>query len=160
MAIRLKRSAGGVDPDTGRDLSSLVLDHAVMGLGEVEAPRVDATKRRTLALFVLLADLLREGGEGLTRAEIRGLFNGLPEVAELTPANTRKAWARTWALLLSRGRVIRYGSSQRFKVFPPPDGAVDGLLTQNDGSPEDSPPAPWTIYWTDEPDTKSDVTAT
>jgi hypothetical protein len=148
ITIRLRRSEGGTDAGTGRDLSSLVLDHAEVPMLGEGADLMPVGQRRALALFQLLHDLLREGGEGITRAEIRALFNGLPEIAEMpTGDHRRKAWTRTWAFLLSRGRVMRYGTSQRFAVFPPPDGSADGMLTMNTGGPEDAPPDGWSIHW-------------
>lgn len=145
IPIRLRRSEGGSDPDTGRDLSSLVLDHTPV-LAEA-GPKVDIGRRRALALFMLLFDLLGDGGEGITRAEIKALFFGIPEIAELSTDSRRKAWTRVWAHLLRRGRVMRYGTSQRFAVFPPPDGGADGMLTANTGGPDDAPPDGWSIHW-------------
>jgi hypothetical protein len=144
MPIRLKRSDGGVDPVTGRDLSSLVVDHAeAPPLGEPGSAQ-DIGHRRALALFQVIYGLLPSGGEGLQRSEIRALFYAIPEIADLSgPEARRKAWVRAWAFLLQRGRVMRYGTSQRFAVFPPPDGGPDGMLTANDGSPADMPPDGW-----------------
>lgn len=147
--ITMRRSDGGTDPQTGRDLSSLVLEPfsaTVPQLGEMSGTKQDIGRRRALALFQLLHDLLPGGGEGITRAEIRALFYGLPEIAALGDDGRRKAWVRAWALLLQRGRVMRYGSSQRFAVFPPPDGAADGMLTSNSGGPDDAPPDGWTLH--------------
>jgi len=157
ITIRLRRSGGGTDPDTGRDLSSLVLDHTAETPVLAGAPKVDVQRHRALLLFQVVADVLRAGGEGITREQIGTLFRELPEIAELAPATRRSAWHRAWALLLSRGRVMRYGTSQRFSVFAPPDGAADGLITMNDGSAEDMPPVGWQIHWpeSDRPDTKS-----
>jgi hypothetical protein len=144
VPIRLKRSDGGIDPTTGRDLSSLVVDHAeAPPLGEPGTAQ-DIGHRRALALFQTIHGLLPSGGEGLQRSEIRALFFAIPEIADLSgPDARRKAWVRAWALLLQRGRVMRYGTSQRFAVFPPPDGGPDGMLTANDGSVDDMPPDGW-----------------
>lgn len=146
IAIRLRRSEVGTDPDTGRDLSSLVLDHAADGLGVAEGPKLPAVERRALALFMLLYGLLPGGGEGITRAEIRALYFGIEEITAMNPDARRQSWTRTWALLLSRGRVMRFGTSQRFAVFPPPEGSSAGMLTRNDGSADDMPPDGWSLH--------------
>lgn len=143
IPIRLMRSDGGADPVTGRDLSSLVVVHGeVPQLGEAVTAQ-DIGHRRALALFMAVYELLPNGGEGLLRAEIRALFMALPEIQVLPANSRRKAWIRAWALLLARGRVMRYGNSQRFAVYPPIDGRVDGMLTANGGTPEESPPEGW-----------------
>lgn len=146
IMIRLRRSDGGTDATTGRDLSSLVVDDAgAPPLGE-PVTKQDVGRARALALFKVVYDLLPTGGEGITRAEIRKLFVALPEIAELPNADAqRKAWHRTWAFLLGRGRVMRYGTSQRFAMFPPPDGGPDGLITANTGGPDDMPPDGWSL---------------
>jgi len=147
MTIRLKRSAGGVDPETGRDLSSLVLDHTEVPMLGEPMDGMSITMRRTLALFKLV-DRHYARGEGGTRADIRTLFMGLPEIAEMKAGSTRRAaWADAWGELISRGRVARFGNTDRFRVFSPPDGSVDGLLAVNDGSPNDVPPEGWSVHW-------------
>jgi hypothetical protein len=160
VRIRLRRSEGGADPETGRDLSSLVLDHATDGLGEAQGPAVDVGKARATLLFQTIA---REHphGEGGTRAELRQMFFDLPEIAALAPDLRRQAWRRAWAFLVSRGRVMRYGSSERFRVFPPPDGSTDGVLTMNTGGADDMPPDGWNTHWPEDDraaaDRKADV---
>lgn len=156
MPIRLRRSDGGIDPETGRDLSSLVLDQdsGVPQLGG--GPVVNVGQMRAVLLF---QTILREHpyGEGATRAEHRQMFYDLPEIAVEAPEARRKAWRRAWALLVSRGRVMRYGSSQRFRVWAPPDGAVDGVLTMNTNQPDDMPPPEWNLHWiTDEREAEKD----
>jgi len=64
-------------------------------------------------------------------------------------AKKRTAANRAWSFLVARGRVMREGGSQRFAVFPPPDGGADGLLTMNTGGPEDDAPIGWSVHWTD-----------
>lgn len=147
ITMRLRVSGAGItDPATGRDLSSLVVDHAeVPQLGEPVTLQ-DVGRRRALALFMLVYDLLPTGGEGITRAEIRKLFCSLPEIAALSSANARtQAWIRAWAFLLGRGRVMRYGTSQRFAVFPPAVAGLEGMLTQNGGTPDEAPPEGWSL---------------
>jgi hypothetical protein len=148
MPIRLKRSDGGCDPVTGRDLSSLVIDHVppLPILSSGADTKQETGRRRALALFQVLHDLLPAGGEGITRAEIRALFYALPEIAALPNADARrKAWIRAWAFLLGRGRVMRFGTSQRLAVFPPLDGGPDGMLTANGGTPGEAPPEGWSL---------------
>lgn len=147
VTLRLRRSEAGMDGDTGRDLSSLVLVHGEtpeLGGGPSES-KVDVGRRRALALYMMIDDHLIPGGEGLLRAEIRKLFFDLPEIHALPTPSQRSAWHRAWTLLVSRGRVIREHGSQRLRVFPPPDGAGDGLLTMNTGGPEDAAPDGWSI---------------
>lgn len=148
IPLRMRRSEGGFDGLTGRDLSSLVVDHTLTPmLGEPAGSKVDVGRRRALALFKVIADHRHDGGEGLLRAEIRKLFTDLPEIGVLSASMQRSAWHRAWALLVSRGRVMREGNSQRLGVFAPPDGAADGLLTMNTDRPDDAPPDGWSILW-------------
>lgn len=145
MTIMLRRSEAAPDPTTGRDLSSLVLDHAeVPPLAEPADTERDVSKRRALLMYGLIAKAREHGGEGLTRDKIQTLFKSAPEILELNPGARRMAAQRAWNFLVARGRVMREGSSQRFGVFPPPDGAADGLLTMNSGL-DDLPPNGWTI---------------
>jgi hypothetical protein len=146
VRVRLRRSEGGMDEETGRDLSSLVLDHAGDGLGESEGPPVDVGRMRATLLFQTI-HREHSAGEGGTRAELRQMFFDLPEIAGLTADLRRQAWRRAWALLVSRGRVMRYGSSERFRVFLPPDGSADGVLTMNTGGVDDMPPDGWNLHW-------------
>jgi hypothetical protein len=144
VMMRLRRSEGGIDPTTGRDLSSLVVAHdAVPALGEPAATKQDIGRRRALALFMAVYDLLPNGGEGITRADIKKVFVDLPEIAALAPPARHKAWIRAWAFLLERGRVMRREGSDRFAVYPPLDGGADGMLTRNSGRPDEAPPSGW-----------------
>lgn len=146
IVMRLKRSEAGVDPDTGRDLSSLVIDHAETPQPDQSESKQDIGRRRALALFKVVYDLLPTGGEGITRSEIRALFYAIEDIAGLPGADARrKAWIRAWAFLLARGRVMRYGTSQRMAVYPPLHGGPDGLLTANGGSPDEAPPEGWSV---------------
>jgi hypothetical protein len=148
LAMRLRRSEGGTDPVTGRDLSSLVVDHdAVPQLGDAETVGMPAGKRRALALYQIVATVFSQG-DGGTRADIRALFMGLPEIEALEKLTSRRsAWHEAWNLLVSRGRVMRYGRTDRYSVFAPPDGSADGMLTMNTGGPDDMPPDGWEIHW-------------
>jgi hypothetical protein len=146
IKMSLKRSEGGFDPTTGRDLSSLVVDHTeVPMLAETPDTERDVSKRRALLMYQLVAKAREHRGEGITRDAIKGLFKEAPEIAALHPGARRMAATRAWDLLVSRGRVIREGSSQRFGVYPPPDGAADGLLTMNTWTPEEAPPEGWSV---------------
>jgi len=152
MVIPIKRVERGTDPNTGRDLSSLVLDHrAAPALGEGAGHESNAAKgeRRALELFKAIHDRLPNYGEGIVRSQIRGLFMGLPEIKAMASKETRdNAFISAWALLLERGRMMRYGTSQRFAALPPPDGAEAGLITRNTGGPDDAPPSGWSLHWT------------
>jgi hypothetical protein len=149
LVMRLKRSEGGTDPETGRDLSSLVIDHAeVPMLGQDDGPVMPVRRKRALLLFQTIATVFSQG-EGGTRADIRGLFMALPEIEALQPASRRAEWHHAWNELVARGRVMRFGNTDRFAVFAPPDGSTEGMLTMNTGGPEDSPPDGWSIHWPD-----------
>jgi hypothetical protein len=149
MPIRLRRSDGGRDPVTGRDLSSLVLDEAGVPLlgGDPAEGEADISRRRALHMYRVVERATAHGGEGITRDAIKTLFGTVPEIAELASGARRMAAHRAWSFLVSRGRVMRYAGSQRFGVFPPPDGAPDGLLTMNTGGPDETPPDGWEIHW-------------
>lgn len=155
MPIKLRRSEGGTDPETGRDLSSLVIDHnAVPVLSEGDGPAMPVRRKRALALFQVIATVFSQG-EGGTRADIRTLFMNLPDIEALQPPSRRVEWHHAWNELVARGRVMRFGNADRFAVFAPPDGAAEGVLTVNTGGPEDAPPEGWSIHWpdSDRPDT-------
>lgn len=152
MKLRLRVSDGGTDERTGRDLSSLVIEHQdVLFLD----PEIDATTlqaRRAILLYQLMSrDFAR--GEGGTRAEIKKAFCGLGEIAKLKVESRDKAWRRAWngepgfAGLVPRGLVLRRAGAERFRLLVLADQGVEGVLTPNprDGSSE-LPPDGWNVY--------------
>lgn len=152
VKIRLKRSEGGTDSGTGRDLSSLVLDHAVMGLGEAEGPVIDVGALRARVLYGVIRDEFNPG-EGGTRAEIRALFMGRDEIARIENKDTRgKAWTRSWSLLIQLGLIIRRSrsSAERFKLLVLSDQSDAGVLTANAGAFAEDAPSGFVIWWPDD----------
>lgn len=144
MALRLRRSEGGTDPETGRDLSSLVIDHAL--LGDADAPPVNHREARARALYrILRDDIASEGG---TRAEVRKIFLGEEVCADLQPRTAAKAWQRSWGDLIDLGIVIKRGD--RFKVLVLPDQGASGWLTPNPGTPDVPVPLGWSVWWPDD----------
>lgn len=148
MVIRVKRVEGGTDADTGRDLSSLVLDHTETPLlGQPDEAGVPRWKRHALALFRIMHEIFGKGGDGETKANIGKLFRGVPEIAEMTVTAQSTAFYEAWNELQRRGRMMRYGTSAKYAAFLPPDGAAEGWLTINTEEPDDSPPDGWGLHW-------------
>lgn len=148
MTIRLKRVERGTDPDTGRDLSSLVLDATdAPDLGEPEGGGMPRWRRHALALFKIMHELFGNGGDGETKANIGKLFRGIPEIAEMTVTAQSTAFYEAWNELQRRGRMMRYGTTAKYAAFLPPDGATDGWLTINTEEPDETPPDGWGLHW-------------
>lgn len=152
IAFNVRRSEGGVDPNTGRDLSSLVIEHGevpVLAEAGIVAP---AWRLRAIALYQMIRDYWNIG-EGGTRAELRTMFRGLAEVSDMAKATQDKAWARAWGELLARGLVARRMGAERFKIIVIPNQAAEGVLTPNDrGFAGTMPPDGWNVHWTDDGD--------
>jgi hypothetical protein len=151
VRIALRRSEGGADPETGRDLSSLVLDHAAAGLGEAEGPREPVRTTRARALYMLIRDEFNHG-EGRTRDEIRAAFAAHPVLAELSPQGSARRTAAGRALddLIALGLIVKRDGMQRFKVLVLDDQSIDGVLTPNDGPQAQDAPDGWGIWWPDQ----------
>lgn len=155
--ILLRRSEGGADPRTGRDLSSLVLVHegADDPFSDPGTP-VNKQQMRAIALFKLIEEYGNRG-EGLTRADIRKLFMDQPEIAELNTGVRNKAWLRAWngdktfPGLIARGLIAKRAGAERFKVIIVPDQSDEGVLTRNPtdgtGTP---PPTGWNLHLPDD----------
>jgi hypothetical protein len=157
--VALRRSNGGIDPATGRDLSSLVLARAPEP-GELVFQDPDDTmpswQRRMVALYKIIVDRFNEG-DGGTKAEIRKAFQALPEIAALRSADGRdKAWARAWngtasaPGLIARGLIAQKAGAARFKVVEVEDQSSEGVLTPNDLRNPTLPPEGWNLYLKDE----------
>jgi hypothetical protein len=144
MLIQLRRSEGGVDETTGRDLSSLVVDHAL--LGEPAGTPVNHREARARALYRILRDDV--AGEGATRAEARKIFLGEDECAGLLPKSAAKAWQRAWGDLIDLGIVIK--RRDRFRVLVLGDQGPAGWLTSNPGTPDVPIPRGWAVWWPDD----------
>ncbi len=159
-AILLRRSeapGGGLDPRTGRDLSSLVLVHegADDPFSDPGMP-VNTGQMRAIALFRLI-EQFGNPGEGLTREEARKLFMDLPEIAKLNPASRGKAFLRAWNGdrdfdgLIARGLIAKRAGVQRFKVIVIPNQSDEGVLTRNPTDGTGTPPASgWNMYLPDD----------
>lgn len=157
LELGLRRSEGGVDPETGRDLSSLVIAPEAAW---TELPMLDpgdpAWKRRAIALYRLIEDRYNAGAGG-TEAEIKKAFKALPEVASLRSEDGRdKAWTRAWngtstaPGLVPRGLVARQAGAARFKIIVLEDQSADGVLTPNDLKNPTLPPEGWNLYLPDQ----------
>lgn len=144
MLIQLRRSEGGIDEATGRDLSSLVVDHAL--LGEPAGSAVNHREARARALYRILRDDV--AGEGATRAEARRMFLGEDECAGLLPKSAAKAWQRAWGDLIDLGIVIK--RHERFRVLVLSDQGAAGWLTSNPGTPDVPIPRGWAVWWPDD----------
>jgi hypothetical protein len=158
IAVGLRRSDGGTDPGTGRDLSSLVLARsAEPGLFQDPAePPVNLGERRMIALYRLIFDRYN-AGDGATKAEIRAAFMALPGVSELKSTDGRKkAWDRAWSGtatapgLVARGLIAQRAGAARFKVVVLEDQSSEGVLTPNNGPNPTLPAEGWNLYLPDE----------
>lgn len=153
--IMLRRSDGGTDERTGRDLSSLVLVRSDPNdpFLDPEVP-VDRRSQRMAALYRILLE--GNVGDGMTRADIKKAFFALPDISAMKPASRevqlRKAWNGDDGMpgLVPRGLIAKRAGAERFKVIVLPDQSSEGVLTsnpKNDGFP---PPAGWNVWWPDE----------
>jgi hypothetical protein len=158
LTIGLRVSDGGVDPVTGRDLSSLVLVSPTAGpegLPFVEPAEEPMWQKRMIALYKLILDQFN-AGEGGTRAEIKDAFLRLPVNQGLSDprAEWRYAWnGRTGRYdgLIARGLIARRAGADRFKVVVVEDQSSEGVLTPNDLARNPTvPPEGWNLYLTDE----------
>lgn len=159
VPLVLRVSDGGVDPETGRDLSSLVVcrpDH-----GPFQDPTTSdqsgqpAGQRRMIALYQLIMDRY-QAGDGGTKAEIKKAFLALPEIAALPAADSRdRAWTRAWngtptmAGLVPRGLIAQRAGAARFKVVEIERQESEGVLTPNDFTNPTLPPDGWNLYLPD-----------
>lgn len=148
MKITLRRSEGGTDPVTGRDLSSLVLVPAAEPglLADPETP-ADRGKARMVALYKTIVDQFNGGpdnaGDGGTRADIRTAFFGLPEIADMAPESRRRMFHRTWNGLVERRLLAKRSGAERYKIIVVPDQGLDGVLTANEDT---MPQAGWNVW--------------
>lgn len=153
ITLRLARSDGGIDPATGRDLSSLVVERE--GDGTFTEPQVfdglTTAERRAVLLYQLMArDFVR--GEGGTRAEIKKAFCALPEFASLKAESRDKAWRRAWngepgfAGLITRKLILKRDMGERFRLLVLPDQTAAGVLTPNPCDGSAVPPDGWHVY--------------
>jgi len=157
MVITLRRSEGGTDPATGRDLSSLVLAPAGAAdiFAEPEGP-INTGTRRMIDLYRLIMDRF-QAGDGGTKAEIKKAFQALPDISVLKSADARdKAWSRAWSGnainpgLVPRGLICKRAGAEKFKIIIVPDQRSEGVLTINPKEGGEPPPAGWNPYWPDD----------
>jgi len=146
MRLALRPVPGEVDPLTGADRSSLVLDVGT-GLVPGELDGVSRREARARALYALMRDVFGVG-DGGTRADIGTLFRSLPLLADLNPDAKRKAWSLAWGHLVNLGLVARMNSQERFKIIVVPDQSAAGALTPNCSI---DPPDGWRLW---RPDTE------
>lgn len=140
ITLQLVRSDGGIDPATGRDLSSLVIGHVGANEAIFTEPGtvVNLGQRRMIDLYKIIYERFNGGaedaGDGGTRADIRAAFAAVPDVAKLNPDARRKAFHLAWNGLLGRDLMIRRAGAERFKLVIVMDQTTDGVLTPNDGT--------------------------
>lgn len=158
MALRL--SPGGIDQDTGRDLSSLVImrQDDLRGLEPLESTgpegRQTRGQRRMTALYKLIVDRFNEG-EGGTRSEIKKAFLALPELEGLKADSKDREWARAWngnaecPGLIPRRLILRRSGADRFKVLIMQDQSSGGVLTPNPLENPTLPPSGWELHLKD-----------
>lgn len=129
---------GGIDPETGRDLSSLVVLPEPSPLAEESGEGLSVETRRTMALYRIMRDDFGRGN-GATEAMIRAQFMSLSDVKALSDSGRRSAWGRSWGYLTDHGLLMRKHREKLYKVYIVGDQSQDGVLTPNlDGEPEDS----------------------
>lgn len=148
----------GVDPATGRDLSSLVIGQESPDASMFTEPGsvVSAGQRRMIALYQLIVDRFN-AGDGGTKSEIKKAFLALPELAELKSSDGRdRAWSRAWSGtttapgLVPRGLIAKRAGAEKFKIIVLPDQTAEGCLTPNSRESGQPAPAGWNVYWPDE----------
>jgi hypothetical protein len=107
LPLALTRVEGGRDPDTGRDLSSLV----IAGPGFVLPPAPEPEWRRDLTENqAKIVDIFAEHAYdvGLTKADVRR------NVKERFGAMASSSYDTAWNSLVSRGILIQVGGTQRW----------------------------------------------
>lgn len=168
VTLTVEASDGGVDPETGMDLGSLVLTPGravaeVIGATSApastpidqDAPFTEARIRpmsendkRTLAMYRLILVEFNDG-LGATQARIEQRFFDLPEIKFLRDDARRKARDRAWTTLGKLGLLMRAYRSQRYKVVVLPHQAEAGALTKHHKSDDWMPPDGWDVQWPD-----------
>lgn len=155
LSLRVERSEGGADTETGMDLSSLVLVPAGatpapgVPFREAVGPRPSEGQLRAVAMYRVILETFQHG-EGGTRAAIASLFADLPAVARMSPEARRRAKNRAWSDLVSLGLLMRADGSQRFKVVVLDDQTEAGALTPNRREDGWMPPLGWQVVWPDD----------
>lgn len=151
MTLTMRRSEGGNDPVSGRDLSSLIIDHAEVPVLADGGMPINLGVRRAIAAYCTMRDEFNLG-DGGTKTEIAKVVGAHVEWAGLRltrgegmSAAGHKAWQRAWQLLVSLGLVIKRGT--KFKILVLDDMGAAGFLTPNDGT---DAPAGWSIWWPDD----------
>lgn len=162
ITIGLRRSDGGTDPDTGRDLSSLVLvrmpEFGELPFADPGEIVTEKWRRHMHRLYHIIKDQFSggdgAGGMGGTEDQIRAAFMADPEMINLAPnPGTRtKYFRRSWngdkgnAGLFDRGLLCRpITGAARYRIVIIPDQSSEGVLTPNDPANWVEPPDGWMI---------------
>lgn len=158
IVVGLRRSDGGIDLETGRDLSSLVLarlpEIGELGFQDPGPEPVNLGEVRMRALYRVIFDRFN-AGDGGTKAEIKQAFlAGLDGVMSVDARN--KAFARAWSGndrkpgLVPRGLIAQKAGAARFKVVVVEDQSAEGVLTPNNMDNPTNPPLGWNLYLPDD----------
>lgn len=150
--LSLRVVDGGVDQETGCDLSSLAVTPDSIVRVATGPARVDPGSRPR-ALYKLMAEQYSTG-EGASRAEIQAAFK---TVLEQMPTGGGQWSTRTLGMaakrafddLITKGLIMRQDSRERFRILVLEDQSEDGILTVNSGT--DAPDG-WQVYRPDHAD--------
>jgi hypothetical protein len=164
ITVALRRSDGGIDLETGRDLSSLVLarppeigELAFQDPGEV----LSIGETRAILLYRIIRDNYNAGPGG-TESEIKTMF--YDALGSLSAPLKRKAWARAWGGkdgapgLVPLGLVAKRAGAARFKIIIVEDQSSAGVLTPNNLANPTLPPEGWNLYLPDDSPRNGSVT--
>jgi hypothetical protein len=119
MELSMRLVDGGTDVETGRDLSSLVVDETsrVLETRERRALSDEELTGKVGAAALLLAEHFATTGG--TKAEVRGLLAERGVVA----MTNRSTWYKIWQDLLKRMVIGKIHGTQQWRYVPPDDRA-------------------------------------
>jgi hypothetical protein len=119
MELSMRLVDGGTDVETGRDLSSLVVDETsrVLEARERRALSDEELTGKVGAAALLLAEHFATTGG--TKAEVRGLLAERGVVA----MTNRSTWYKIWQDLLKRMVIGKIHGTQQWRYVPPDDRA-------------------------------------
>lgn len=155
LTIALRRSDGGVDPETGRDLSSLVLvQHEQSLFQDPEVPAEPEWRMHARELYRILLDYTIGGPHGSPPGVSKPDANKMLKARVLghkRPGAQTTACTKAWATLVSLGLVLKRSHEAMFKVAIVFDQGADGVLTPWSGEPDKADfPAGWNRYTGDD----------
>lgn len=140
IRLALRAVGGEIDPETGEDMSSLVIEQNAAAVPVEE--RIERGTARARVLYSIMRDIF-DVGDGGTRAEIGALFKSHPCLDGCSPDVRRKAWSLAWGQLVDRGLIAKMERQERFRIIVVPDQTEEGVLTRNRTA---EPPAGWYMW--------------